>query len=123
MLDKVSSSCGVPACEAAPAPDSLQIGGEHLCSHHLSLAAPALRKRLDTAIRRARRVEAFWSDDAQYDAIVSSDRYLKLSHVTCCAEEHLEAAWDRVRLSVLMHLGQARPSSKPASAEAHRASA
>ena len=92
--------CVIPGCrQDAHAPANGV--ADHICDHHLSFARPQLRRRLETTARRLAAIEAMWTDDATYERIVASDRYLKLSHALCCAQESVEAAWARAKLNIL----------------------
>jgi hypothetical protein len=99
--------CCVPGCQRAAARQAVASIGDQLCEHHLSLATPRQRLRLDVTTRRLARVEGFWENEADYDAIVASDRYLKLAHATSCAIDAAEAALNSLKLSVLAAEGGA----------------
>ena len=98
MVD--NAVCAIPGCrQDARAPANGV--ADHICDHHLSFAKPQMRHRLETTARRLAAIEAMWADDVAYERIVASDRYLKLSHAHCCAQESVEAAWTRAKLSIM----------------------
>ena len=109
------SECCVPGCQRAVVRPAVASIGDGLCAHHLALAAPPLRARLDVTTRRLACVEGFWGDEATYDRIVASDRYLKLAHATSCAIDAAESALNRLKLSVLAaEAGETKPADWPA---------
>jgi hypothetical protein len=92
-------TCAVPGCQrpAALLPD----GSHGFCEQHADLAPDPLRQRFLTLVRRLRAIRAMWDDEGRYQAIVESGRYLKLAHATCCAEEALDAAAQRLTLAII----------------------
>ena len=96
-------TCAIPGCQspAAPLPD----GGAGVCDIHFAMAPNAHRARFLTVVRRLRTLRAMWSDEARYESLVASGRYLKLAHATCCAEEALDAAARRLTLAILAAQG------------------
>lgn len=91
--------CTIPGCQRDVVAHSDV--PESICEHHLSLPRQHLRARLTTTARRLATIESYWNDEAVFDALVSQDRYVQLSHVTCCAQEAFEAAWGRFKLNIL----------------------
>ena len=92
-------NCAIPGCKQ-PA-DKLPDGAAGFCSDHLAMAPASQRERFLTVLRRLRSLRDIWSDEARYDAIVASGRYLKLAHATCCAEEALDMAAQRLTLAII----------------------
>jgi hypothetical protein len=92
-------TCALPGCQepAEPLPD----GGAGVCEHHFAMASNAHRTRFLSVVSRLRVLREIWSDEARYDRVVASGRYLKLAHATCCAEEALDIAARRLTLSIL----------------------
>lgn len=97
VMDK-DFTCAIPGCRqpAARLPD----GSAGFCDEHLAMA-PHSRRRFLTVVRRLRMLRDIWSDEAHYDRIVASGRYLKLAHATCCAEEALDVAARRLTLAII----------------------
>ncbi len=95
--------CEVPRCgeEGAPLAGSTL----HVCAHHGQAIPPVLRARLGRAARRRARLQAYWDDEAAYEAVVAAGRYMKLAHASCCAEEHEEAARQSALLALLLTQG------------------
>lgn len=92
-------------CQAAPCSHTgtpLDGSSLILCAEHAALAPAALRARLSRASRRRLFLQTLWDNEAAYDAIVASGRYLKLAHASCCAEENEEAARQSLLLAVLL---------------------
>jgi len=89
--------------------DSIEGSSLRLCEAHARMLAPALRARLARAARRRARLQAYWDDEAAYDAVVASGRYMKLAHASCCAEEHEEAARQSALLALLLAEGSGVP--------------
>lgn len=92
-------------CEAAPCRDvgaPLDDTSIALCADHAAMAPFALRARLSRATRRRVFLQTFWDNEAAYDSIVASGRYLKLAHASCCAEENEDAARQSLLLAVLL---------------------
>ncbi|MDB5572510.1 MAG: hypothetical protein JWN93_3693 [Hyphomicrobiales bacterium] len=93
------SACGVPRCSQ---PALVSEDGLHgFCRMHLGVAAPAARERLAVTARRLAALQAIWDDPQAYEAVVASDRFLKLSHATCVATEMFDSARERLMLSIL----------------------
>ena len=95
----------VRRCEAAPCrhgADLIDGTSLALCPDHAAMAPFALRARLSRAGRRRAFLQTLWDDEAAYDSIVASGRYLKLAHASCCAEENEEAARQSLLLAVLL---------------------
>ena len=89
--------------------DSIEGSSLRLCEAHARRLAPAMRARLARAARRRARLQAYWDDEAAYDAVVASGRYMKLAHASCCAEEHEEAARQSALLALLLAEGAGAP--------------
>jgi hypothetical protein len=92
-------------CEAAPCANagaSLEGASLDLCADHAAMAPFALRARLSRATGRRKFLQTLWDNEAAYDSIVASGRYLKLAHASCCAEENEEAARQSLLLAVLL---------------------
>lgn len=91
-------SCAIPGCRepARLMPD----GAPGVCEAHISMAPEAQRQRFLTIIRRLRVLRDMWNDEARYDQIVASGRYVKLAHATCCAEEALDEAAHGLHLAI-----------------------
>ncbi len=111
-----TSASGAPACcvPRCSQPGAASDDGLHgFCRGHLGLAAPGARKRLAVVTRRLAALQALWDDEAAYEAIVASDRFLKLSHATCVATEMFDAARERLMLSIFQAEGGAGASMSP----------
>jgi hypothetical protein len=91
-------SCSVPRCAQPSVTSEDHLHG--FCHGHLSLAAPGARMRLAVTTRRLAALQRLWDDAATYEAIVASDRFLKLSHATCVATEMFDTARERLMLSI-----------------------
>ena len=96
---EANSTCAIPGCQqpAARMPD----GAHGFCDQHMALAPQAHRRRFVTVVRRLQALRAIWNDEANYDNVVASGRYLKLAHATCCAEEALDMAARRLTLAII----------------------
>ena len=92
-------SCAIPGCRqpATRMPD----GSAGICEPHLSMTPDAQRLRFLTIIRRLNVLRGMWNDEARYDQIVASGRYVKLAHATCCAEEALDQAAHGFHLAIV----------------------
>lgn len=92
-------TCAIPGCQqhAARTPD----GADGFCDQHFAMAPRAHRQRFLTVVRRLQSLREIWNDEASYDNVVASGRYLKLAHATCCAEEALDMAARRLTLAIL----------------------
>jgi hypothetical protein len=88
-------------------------GGAGVCEHHFAMASNIHRTRFLSVVRRLRMLREIWSDEARYDQVVASGRYLKLAHATCCAEEALDMAARRLTLSILAAQASGAASSQP----------
>ena len=97
-------SCVIPGCRNESAPPAHGVE-DCICDQHLALAKPHFCERLGDTSRRLTKIEALWADDEAYERIVASDRYLKLSHALCCAQEAVEASWTRMKLSIMAAQG------------------
>ncbi|MFN3888794.1 MAG: hypothetical protein ACK4MV_00245 [Beijerinckiaceae bacterium] len=67
----------------------------------MAMAPEIHRRRFVSVVRRLRALRDIWNDPGRYDSVVASGRYLKLAHATCCAEEALDAAAQRLTLAIL----------------------
>ena len=74
---------------------------ESICSHHLSIGKLHLRERLACTARRLAKIESYWSNETEFNALVVADRYMQLSNATSCANDAYDAAWARFKLSIL----------------------
>lgn len=94
-----SFTCAIPGCQqhADRTPD----GADGFCDQHFAMAPQAHRQRFLTVVRRLRALRDIWNNEASYDSVVASGRYLKLAHATCCAEEALDMAARRLTLAIL----------------------
>lgn len=92
-------TCAIPGCRrpAARMPD----GSDGFCDDHMAMAPANHRQRFLTVVRRLQGLREIWNNEARYDAIVADGRYLKLAHATCCAEEALDTAAQRLTLAIL----------------------
>ncbi len=104
-------TCAIPGCQspAAQMPD----GGAGVCDDHFAMAPISQRMRFLSVVGRLRTLRQMWSDEARYEAVIASGRYLKLAHATCCAEEALDAAARRLTLAILASQGGGRTASQP----------
>ena len=92
-------TCAITGCQhkAARMPD----GSDGFCVEHIAMAPANHRQRFLTVVRRLRTLRDMWNDETRYDGIVADGRYLKLAHATCCAEEALDIAAQRLTLAIL----------------------
>ena len=92
-------TCAIPGCRrpALRLPD----GANGFCDEHIAMAPDAHRRRFVSVVRRLRGLRDIWNDEARYEEVVASGRYLKLAHATCCAEEALDAVAQRLTLAIL----------------------
>lgn len=92
-------TCAITGCQhpAARMPDA----SDGFCVEHLAMAPANHRQRFLTVVGRLQSLREIWNDEARYDALVADGRYLKLAHATCCAEEALDIAAQRLTLAIL----------------------
>jgi hypothetical protein len=92
-------TCTITGCQqpAARLPD----GGDGFCDEHMAMAPETHRQRFLSVVRRLRALRDIWNDEGRYESVVASGRYLKLAHATCCAEEALDSAAQRLTLAIL----------------------
>ncbi len=104
-MNNQSAAVSIRRCEAAPCANpgaALDGACLVLCADHAAMAPLALRARLSRASARRRFLQTLWDNEAAYDSIVASGRYLKLAHASCCAEENEEGARQSLLLAVLL---------------------
>lgn len=92
-------SCAISACPHPAA--GLPGGGDGFCDQHIAMAPDVHRRRFLSVVRRLRALRDIWNDEARYESVVASGRYLKLAHATGCAEEALDVAAHRLTLAIL----------------------
>ena len=104
-------TCAITGCQhpAARQPD----GGDGFCDEHMAMAPETHRRRFHSIVRRLSALREIWNDEARYDSVVASGRYLKLAHATCCAEEALDAASQRLKLSILAVASSSKTTGAP----------
>lgn len=92
-------TCAITGCQqpVMRMPD----GSDGFCEEHMAMAPANHRQRFLTVVRRLQSLREIWNNEARYDAIVADGRYLKLAHATCCAEEALDTAAQRLTLAIL----------------------
>ncbi|MDP2356782.1 MAG: hypothetical protein Q8M31_12065 [Beijerinckiaceae bacterium] len=102
-------TCAITGCQqpALRMPD----GSDGFCEEHMAMAPAIHRQRFLTVTRRLQSLREIWNNEARYDGIVGDGRYLKLAHATCCAEEALDKAAQRLTLAILA--SQANPAVVP----------
>ncbi|GAC1336509.1 MAG: hypothetical protein NVSMB26_23180 [Beijerinckiaceae bacterium] len=74
---------------------------EILCEQHHALASPAALARRERAEARLRLLQECWDDDAYFDELVASGKYLKMCGTLARASEAAERAWENVKADVL----------------------
>lgn len=112
-----SNACGIPGCHDPASPATAGV-----CERHFAQASLRSRERYAVVARRLAAVQEWWDDEARYDAVVESDRWLKLSHATACATDAVDAARERLMLSIFaaQSQSQAAPANPAASAQQGR---
>jgi hypothetical protein len=94
-------SCCVPGCVHSASrlavPDCVEV----MCEEHYALASPASLARRARSEERLRSLQQCWNDEAYFDRLVASGKYLKMCSVLSLASENAERAWIEVRAEVL----------------------
>jgi hypothetical protein len=78
-------------------PDCVEV----MCEAHAALASPAARARRARSEERLRALQQSWEDDAYFDRLVASGKYLKMCGTLSAASEAAERAWTELKSEVL----------------------
>jgi hypothetical protein len=89
--------CIVPGCSCLTSREALPACLEVLCEQHHALASPAALARRERAEARLRVLQERWDDDAYFDELVASGKYLKMCGTLARASEAAERAWENVK--------------------------
>jgi hypothetical protein len=93
--------CCVPGCAHSAARVSVPECVEVMCEAHYALASPAAQARRARREQRLRALQQIWNDDAYFDRVVASGKYLKMCSVLSLATENAERAWGDIKNEVL----------------------
>ena len=93
--------CCVPGCDHSAARVSFPECVEVMCQAHYALASPAAQARRARREQRLQALQQCWNDDAYFDRLVASGKYLKLCGVLSLASENAERAWSDIKNEVL----------------------
>jgi hypothetical protein len=93
--------CCVPGCAHSAARVTLPECVEAMCEAHYALASPAAQARRARREDRLRALQQIWDDDAYFDRLVASGKYLKMCSVLSLAAENAEQAWSEIKAEVL----------------------
>lgn len=105
-----STRCCIPGCENRTPPDLAADAVYGLCSAHRELVSGNSRALLRSAARRLVRLERSWGDPKVFHAIASRGRHLAFCALLRAAHEHVERAWQRVRIEAAGARGDFHPS-------------
>ena len=72
-----------------------------MCEEHYALASPTAQARRARREERLRSLQQCWNDDAYFDRLVASGKYLKMCSVLGLASENAERAWRDIKNEVL----------------------
>jgi hypothetical protein len=78
-------------------PDCIEV----MCEAHYALASPMALARRARREARLRALQQSWEDDAYFDRLVASGKYLKMCSTLSAASEAAERAWHEVKSEVL----------------------
>jgi hypothetical protein len=93
--------CCVPGCEHSASRLTMPECIEVMCEEHYALASPAALSRRSRTEGRLEALRQRWDDDAYFDRLVASGKYLKLCSVLSLASEAAERAYADVKAEVL----------------------
>ena len=93
--------CCVPGCGHSAARVSFPECVEVMCETHYALASPAAQARRARREQRLQALQQCWNDDAYFDRLVASGKYLKMCGVLSLASENAERAWSDIKDEVL----------------------
>jgi hypothetical protein len=89
--------CCIPSCTAAPDPRCCD-RETPLCAEHFEHVSENARARSAQTRRRLEWLTAHWHDNAYFDAVEKSGRYLKFATAMAQAIDAAHLAWQRVRI-------------------------
>jgi hypothetical protein len=89
--------CCIPSCAAAADPRCCGYEAA-LCATHLQQVSEKTRIRSAQTRRRLEWLTARWHDNAYFDAVEKSGRYLKFATAMAQAIDTAHLAWQRVRI-------------------------
>ena len=98
-------SCCVPGCTHSASGLKMPECIEAICEHHYALASPPALARRARAEARLLALQKYWDDEAHFDRVVASGKYLKLCSTLSFASEAAERAWTEVKSEVLAAAG------------------
>jgi hypothetical protein len=93
-------TCCVPGCRHSASRISMPECIEVMCEDHYALASPAALARRARRDERLRSLQRCWEDDAYFDRLVASGKYLKMCGMLSLAAETAERAWSDVKAEV-----------------------
>jgi hypothetical protein len=94
-------TCCVPGCTHSASRLKMPECIEVICEHHYTLASPATLARRARTEARLQTLQKCWDDDAYFERLVASGKYLKLCSTLSFASEAAERAWTDVKAEVL----------------------
>ena len=108
--------CCVPGCAHTAAPVSRPDCVEVMCEAHYTLASPAAQKRRARQEGRLRALQQCFDDEAAFDRLIASGKYLKLCSMLSLAADNAERAWLDMKAEVLAAANAGRVSEAAAAA-------
>ena len=93
-------TCCVPGCAHTASRVTLPECIEVMCEAHYALASPAALARRARSEERQRALQERWQDEAYFDRLVASGKYLKMCGMLSLASENAERAWRDVKAEV-----------------------
>jgi|SRR4030081_3578232 hypothetical protein len=93
--------CCVPGCTHSASRLTMPECIEVICERHHALASPAALARRARTEARLKALQRCWDDDAYFDRLVASGKYLKMCSTLSFASEAAERAWTDVKAEVL----------------------
>jgi hypothetical protein len=94
-------TCCVPGCAHSASRVTLPECIEVMCEEHYALASPAALARRARSEERLRSLQQRWDDEAYFDRLVASGKYLKMCGMLSLASEKAERAWSDVKAEVI----------------------
>ena len=89
--------CCIAGCPALVLKPSQGTGQERLCRDHLALAPPRTRERMLRAQIRLIHLEAKFQDEAYFEDLVASGRYLRFCALLGYATDVCALTWERTK--------------------------
>jgi hypothetical protein len=94
-------TCCVPGCAHSASRVTMPDCVEVMCEAHYALASPAALARRARSEERLRSLQQQWDDDAYFDLLVASGKYLKMCSTLSLASEAAGRAWRELKTEVL----------------------